>query len=205
MQSRTWEIIVEQYDQVNNVKFEIEDIRNKYLDKDTAIEYYCGILHDKDTKQDTGELKHPHYHVVIYYRKEISKKQVLNRVSDCLMCGKSIITVQEKYSLNSSVRYLTHEFELINVDNFRKTYKHVYPRTALFTSDVLETKRIYETNTNSKEMSIELFSEIVQQSHNIYEVYQRIGIANARLYRNIIQDLWREHLLEAEAAARTPL
>ena len=80
--------------------------------------YLACIKHDRD-KDDKGDLKTVHYHVVVQLDKICRIGTLLNYISDLFHCNENQITIDKCNSLCMQSRYLCH------VDDFDK-YPYLY-------------------------------------------------------------------------------
>lgn len=71
--------------------------------QDLKVPCALSPLHDKDICNDTGELKKPHYHLVLHYTSLKSKRQVKEALEPLGAVG-----VEQVRSLGTYVRYLIH-------------------------------------------------------------------------------------------------
>ena len=84
-----------------------------YKNLEVAFKYnqkclYWYILHDRDVKEN-GELKTPHFHLVLWFKfKSCYKQYVIDYLSQLLNCSPEIISVEPMRDLTISLRYLTH-------------------------------------------------------------------------------------------------
>ena len=61
--SELFTLVIDRLDKLNNIEVTPSMLKG-YLDEEDYIEYYAFILHDRDVN-DEGEIKTPHYHVVL--------------------------------------------------------------------------------------------------------------------------------------------
>ena len=84
------------------------NVVNKFqLQDDIDLIYIACIKHDRD-KDEVGNLKTKHYHVVIHLNKVCRIGTLINRISDVFKCNTNQITVDKCSSLCMQSRYLMH-------------------------------------------------------------------------------------------------
>lgn len=101
--TRNWELIVYPESAPDNWE--------KILD-DMHLCWACSPLHDLDTKDDTGELKKAHYHVILSFAGKKSEEQIQEI---CSQVGNAQYTTVK--NMRGAVRYMVH------LDD---PYKHPY-------------------------------------------------------------------------------
>lgn len=81
---------------------------NKFLlQDDIDLLYIACIKHDRD-KDDNGDLKTVHYHVVMQLNKVCRIGTMINRISDVFHCNQNQISIDKCNSLCMQSRYLMH-------------------------------------------------------------------------------------------------
>lgn len=116
------------------------NVVNKFmLEEDMDIIYIACIKHDKD-KDEKGDLKTLHYHVVMQVNKVCRIGTMLNCISNIFKCNENQITIDKCNSLCMQSRYLLHiddfdkaKYDLFDVvtndvDVFRRYYDMVFIR-----------------------------------------------------------------------------
>ncbi len=68
------------------------------------VDYALSPLHEFDVKDDTGEVKKPHYHIIVYFHKHVALSTASNLFKSI---GFTIPVIPR--DLNQSYNYLTHK------------------------------------------------------------------------------------------------
>lgn len=100
------------------------------------IEHYyrnCYILHDKDVHADTGELKKPHYHVIVEYNNAKYNTAIAKEL------GITLNYIQECRNYTSALEYLIH---------YNEETKYQYPLDDV--KGELKAKLIKTLNTDQR-------------------------------------------------------
>ncbi len=153
----------------------------KELEK--AINIYCSyyfiILHDKDTNEH-GEIKKPHYHIVMKTRKRITLGGLLRDISELLKINKTSISARKTINETASIRYLLH----LDYEN-----KHQYAPFEILTKrhDIL--KNALDGKEITQELTATLLIEIIKESKNKLKIMEKIGLNNYIRYRGAIVDI----------------
>ena len=156
-------------------------IESNELEK--AINIYCSyyfiILHDKDTNEH-GEIKKPHYHIVMKTRKRITLGGLLQELSDLLKIDKTVISARETINETASIRYLLHlDYE----------EKNKYAPYEILTKrhDIL--KNALDGKEIANELTANLLIEIIKENKNKLKIMEKIGLNNYTKYRGTIIDI----------------
>lgn len=92
---------------ISGICYDPEGLANFVKDKNSVVDEYAYILHDRDVKED-GTPKEPHYHFLFVLRRS-------RRLSDIQSCMKKTlqgtIMLQPCHSVSDTYGYLTHEDE----------------------------------------------------------------------------------------------
>ena len=156
-------------------------IDTKELEK--AINIYCSyyfiILHDKDTNEH-GEIKKPHYHIVMKTRKRITLGGLLRELSELLKIDKTAISARETINEMASIRYLLH---------LDYQEKHQYAPFEILTKrhDILKTA--LDGKETTQELTAQLLIEIIKENKNKLKIMEVIGLNNYTRYRGVIVDI----------------
>ena len=141
---------------------------------------YYACVHDKD-KDDHGNLKRCHMHIVICSMKRLRVKQVIRYFEDIAQTNFENVRVEEVLSLVYSVQYLLH----INDVN-----KYQYTREELLTnqSDNADAMLIETPKTN--ELTTQTLMDLIFNANcSRVELINSIGIGKYQHYRQTINDL----------------
>lgn len=141
--------------------------------------YYFIILHDKDTNEH-GEIKKPHFHIVMKTRKRITLGGLLRELSELLKIDKTVISARETINETASIRYLLH----LDYQD-----KHQYAPFEILTKrhDIL--KNALDGKEIAQELTATLLIEIIKESKNKLKIMERIGLNNYTRYRGAIIDI----------------
>ena len=141
--------------------------------------YYFIILHDKDTNEH-GEIKKPHFHIVMKTRKRITLGGLLRELSELLKIDKTVISARETINETASIRYLLH----LDYQD-----KHQYAPSEILTKrhDIL--KNALDGKEITQELTATLLIEIIKESKNKLKIMERIGLNNYTRYRGAIIDI----------------
>lgn len=179
--SKIFSILIQKEDRENNEIISHKDIE-EYLKKSDFIDYCAYILHNKDTDEN-GVRKTHHFHIVIRCFNAYAKETILNDVCKHLVKNRNIVSVRALNDLTQSVCYLVHR------DNKEK---HKYDYQELFSNNVSLTEEMLNAPCSVNEPTIQDIIMLCAKSHTIKEVYISLGLKNAKLYRNVIKDLFEE-------------
>lgn len=76
-------------------------------DNTKYVRFIAAILHDKD-KDEHGQYKTKHYHVVVQFECNYRIGTVINFISDSFKCNENQITIDKCNNLCAQTRYLIH-------------------------------------------------------------------------------------------------
>lgn len=139
---------------------------------------YWAILHDMDVKEDTGELKTPHIHLVLDCNTRHTFLGILRKVSEAFGIAQERVSVRETRNQNSAIRYLMH------LDD---PEKQPYLPFDVITNEKEGLNMALLNNT--PELDIETLIIAIGKSENELELARKIGLKNYQRYRATIQDL----------------
>jgi len=97
----------------------------------SSVKEYCGILHDKDYKQDGETKREDHVHLLLFFNCPVATRNILGRCKsiglpdDCIKFNQ----LEKIKSKSGAVNYLTHRDEVNE-----HPWKHVYDTSELFTN-----------------------------------------------------------------------
>lgn len=173
-QTRDWHLVIMQ--ETENGTLNIEKLE-KYIN--IYCSYYFIILHDKDTNEH-GEIKKPHYHIVMKTRKRITLGGLLRDLSELLKINKTSISARETINEIASIRYLLH----LDYDN-----KNQYAPYEILTKrhDILKTA--LDGKEIAQELTAQLLIEIIKENKNKLKIMEKIGLNNYQKYRGTILDI----------------
>ena len=138
---------------------------------------FYSILHDSDIK-DNGELKTPHYHIVISFKNGFRTRcaTILNLFDDdTRLC----ISIQLCVNLFSSIRYLIH------LDN---ETKYQYSRDLISTNNNRMLSNYLDGNTELENLSAsELIYICKELEYSRMKILNYIGLNNFNKYYKVIE------------------
>lgn len=173
-QTRDWHLVIMKETENGSIDIkELEKAINIYAS------YYFIILHDKDTNEH-GEIKKPHFHIVMKTRKRITLGGLLRELSELLKIDKTVISARETINETASIRYLLH----LDYQD-----KHQYAPFEILTKrhDIL--KNALDGKEIAQELTATLLIEIIKESKNKLKIMERIGLNNYTRYRGAIIDI----------------
>lgn len=147
-----------------------------------AYTFTALIIHDQD-KHDNGEPKRPHLHAYIRSDLKMTKKQMLNSVIELLQIEPALISVECSNNEFLLCQYLTHQ-------NHKE--KHQYSRDLIDTKNRAELDRLLDETRPTKQQQIDHDLQVLESSHSILEVANKIGLEKANRYRNIYNQITQE-------------
>ena len=152
------------------------NVVNKFmLQDDITIVYIACIMHDRD-KDDNGNLKTKHYHVVLQLNSVCRIGTLLNRISDIFHCNQNQVSIEKCSSLCMQSRYLMH------LDDFDK---EDYDITDVVCNDYDVLKRYYNL------VFVRDLHDLIVLVHNYHYDLEQImlSIGNYDKWRKYINDL----------------
>lgn len=171
--------VIEEYDKENDYHYTEEDLRS-YFENEDYLSYWAFIKHDKDVDDD-GDVKRPHYHLVLLCNSSYTKDRILSELSKNLVKNRAVVSVRSYNDIYQAVQYLLHRND---------ADKHQYDSKDIVSSSSGETA-VYLIGEFT--LTIEKLVDIVRHSNSIKEIYTTIGLKNAKLYHWIIKDLVKEY------------
>lgn len=145
------------------------------LQDDITIVYIACIMHDRD-KDELGNLKTKHYHVVIQLNSVCRIGTMLNRISDIFKCNTNQISIEKCSSLCMQSRYLLH------LDDFDKER---YDLHDVITNDTDVLNRYY--NMVFVRDLYDLLAVVKRYHYDLEQIMVSIG--NYDKWRKYINDL----------------
>jgi hypothetical protein len=173
-QTRDWHLVIMK--ETENGTIDIKELEK-------AINIYCSyyfiILHEKDTNEH-GEVKKPHFHIVMKTRKRITLGGLLRDLSELLKIDKTVISARETINEIASIRYLLH----LDYQD-----KHQYAPYEILTKrhDILKTA--LDGKEIAQELTAQLLIEIIKENKNKLKIMEKIGLNNYQKYRGAIIDI----------------
>lgn len=156
------------------------------IDKLSAIlnalcSYYAFILHDSDFN-DSGELKRPHFHLVMKLRKRTRFQTLLNELSNLLDIPLNTIQLDKVINFGLSVQYLIH----LNDSN-----KYQYPPFLVYSNNKDYTDDLLTNGDNPTLTTSKLMEYIDNDKLNRKQLLYKIGLGNFTKYYRVIDMLYR--------------
>lgn len=143
---------------------------------------YFTILHDKDYN-DEGELKNPHYHLLVQLKVRTRAKTILNRICDILGCDSVNVQIEEVHDFISCIQYLVHKND---------TNKFQYEVKDIQSNLDYETISAYMRSCVNEEITAELLITYIQSGISRLDLLRRIGIGKFNLYYRTIEMIYNE-------------
>lgn len=142
---------------------------------------YYACLHDKD-KEENGNLKRAHLHVVICSMKRLRVKQVIRYFEEIAQTNFENIQVDECISLVYCVQYLLH----LNDVN-----KHQYDRKELLSNKSNEADALLIETPKANELTTQTLMDLIFTARvSRLELINAIGIGKYQHYRQTINDIY---------------
>lgn len=146
----------------------------------SGFRYYL-ILHDKDYDSN-GDLIRPHLHLVLSGIKRWRVKQLLNVLSDVLICRLENIQISEVQNLTASIQYLIHKNDS---DKFQYSYESIKTNDNDNLVPILN-----ETIKSCTITTQRLMDMILKEGINRLELINTLGIGTYQHYRPLINELY---------------
>src|SRR5574344_927380 len=140
--------------------------------------HYWFILHSEDINPETGELKTPHYHIVIRSPVFYRSSSLINKFSNGLIIPKNVVSIRKCPVLTSALRYLCHSDD---VD------KHQYDFGDINTNDLSTLLCAY--TLQKEELTSSDLLTLCSLHLSSPQILMVIGLKNYSRFRNTINDL----------------
>ena len=176
--SELFTLVIDKHDRLNNIEI-TPTILKGYLDNEDFIDYYAFILHDRDVN-DEGEIKTPHYHIVLKCNSRYAKESIITDFAKNLKINRVCVKVKAYHDICGAVQYLVHQNDK---DKFQ------YDRSEIVSSNIADTE-VYLIG--QIEIGVNNLIDICISCKTLTEVYSVIGLKNAKLYHWVIKDLWND-------------
>lgn len=176
--SELFTLVIDQHDKLNGIEV-TPALLSAYLDNEDFIEYYAFILHDRDFN-DEGQVKTPHYHVVLKCNSRYAKESIITDFAKNLKINRVCVKCKAYHDIYGAVQYLIHQND---------TDKYQYKQTDIVSSSNAETE-VYLIG--QFEIDINKLIDICIGSKSLTEVYSTIGIKNSKLYHWVIKDIYSD-------------
>ena len=151
-------------------------IRNKFMTGDYSCSYFACIYHDKDIDDD-GNLKTPHFHVVLDMLNRMRVGTMISYVSDLFHCNENQISCEKCNDIGAQTRYLVH---LDDCD------KYPYSELDIVTSSPNAVKEFLLYFQIRSDMDL---LNLIDRYPSRKEIFKRIGAKQYKKYSFIIRDL----------------
>lgn len=178
---RFFHIVIEEYDKLNDKHLTEQDINKYFLDSD-IYRFYAFIQHDSDVN-DSGDNERKHYHCSMVTCNEFAKNTILKDIASKLEINVNCISSRQVKDFVLSTQYLIHK---------NNKEKAQYNELDVWTNDTNELFKILFDSISSYELDINYLIKLVKSCNSIADVYRELGMKNARTYRSIIIDLWKD-------------
>lgn len=182
IKSDRYDIVIDDNDTENHLTITKEMILNWLKDNSYSVAFFALIYHDKDTAVVNGNVvpKLNHYHLTLEFTGQRSANTILNDMAMSWNCNKNLIQIKLYDNWCQRVRYLTHS------DNAEK---YQYSRDEVLTNNTFMYDEYFNC-VDSKCLDMLTLRLFCVEYNTIWEVYNRVGLSNARKYRQIITDTW---------------
>lgn len=172
-----------------NVVISLKGVENfdKYLKRlkiycEDQMQLYAYILHNKDVL-DNGEIKTPHIHLVGLLKNNRQRlSTTLGNISVALELSVLAISIDKMSDIVGSLQYLIHK---------NNTEKHQYDVKEIHTNISSGELATYMAS-DSRSMSIEYLVDVISKNRSKIEIMRTIGLSYYHLYRNTINDIYKE-------------
>lgn len=178
LKSNKFSCVIQYHDKNKNIDYTKEDILNIGILLGFSI---IAILHDKDIKEN-GELKTPHYHVMIILRpKERTTEQHIRKlIMLALNCEEDLISSAVCRNIRLTYGYFLH---------FNDTSKTLYSSSEIFTNDK-EKVRLLELSIDTLILQpSDLIELCCKYNGDKMLILQYLGFEKYREYKVIINDI----------------
>lgn len=181
----TYFIVIDGEDKLNHKILSEDDIK-RYCDGNECITYYAFIRH-YDEFNEMGEKEETHYHLFIRLCSKYSKTTIINDIAKTLLVNTNIIHTRKLVkSVSGCIRYLIHADD----EN-----KKAYAIQDIISNDYNETLSLLSNGISTYDVDIEYLIDLVRSCKSLTQIYRELGMKKVRLYRSIINDLWKERCL----------
>lgn len=183
-QSKDFNVVIDE--PITNIQFNVQYLLKKVNEycKVNAEEYYF-ILHDHDVKDESGEMKVKHIHLLYRIPKRTRYKTELSKLCDFLFGDekyRNLIQIEKWKYHDEMIQYLTHKN---NPEKYQYSVLNVFTSDKDYLMDIMQ--REIETA-----LTYDDIERICMESSCISEVYKRIGLKNSKQYRHIIVDVFKD-------------
>lgn len=143
---------------------------------------FAMILHDKDVLEN-GEIKTKHIHLVAILKNNRRRlSSTLDEISTCCLVNTLAVSIDKMSDLVGSLQYLIHK---------HNPEKHQYDISDIITNISSGELHTYMAS-DSKSMSIEYLIDVICLHKNKIDIMRTIGLQYYHLYRNVINDIYKE-------------
>ena len=187
--STLYEVIVYDLENIDNI---VNIILNRYS---RTLYAYC--LHDKDFKEDTGELKKVHIHLLLKFPQQVNYNTIIKECADNgITLGVNQFANVNNY--NSAIRYLIH---YDNKDKFQ------YEKSSII-NNLSNIDKFFNggfccnKNDDSDKLLLAFMQQCIKDNMNWYEFIQACinegFFATLRKGGNLYKDLYKGLLYSKE-------
>lgn len=179
--SKSWHIVLEEYDKLNDKHITEDDINN-YLKDEMRFVFYAFIKHDSDVDSSNNK-EHNHFHIIIICNTSYSKNTIISSFASGLFINRDIVSVRKMKNVVLSVQYLIH---------MNDKEKYQYDLMDVWSNDINELHSIIFESASQYELDIEYLIELVKSCDFITDVYRILGLDKSKKYRSLLKDMWNE-------------
>ena len=152
---------------------------------DTYSKEYYIIFHNRDINAD-GEFKTPHIHFLIDTSGVSDRKRLsthLTNIANALNVDNLCVSVDPWRLYESAIQYLIHKNDSTKVR---------YNSSEIITNQTKNYLDLILNKECSDSITIEQIINLCRQYKSISIIYEKLGLKNSKLYRNVIYDVFRE-------------
>lgn len=149
-----------------------------------AKEYYI-IFHNRDINTE-GQFKTPHLHFLIDTSGVSDRKRLsthLTNIANALKIDTLCISIDPWRLYESAIQYLIHKNDNTKVK---------YNSSEIITNQTKNYLDLILNKECSDSITIEQIINLCRQYKSISIIYEKLGLKNSKLYRNVIYDVFRE-------------
>lgn len=159
---------------------DLKDRLKNYLESNCHD--YAFIVHDKDILEN-GEVKTMHIHIVANFTSNRKRLiTLLGEIANVCEIDTLAVSIDKYTDYVGSMQYLIHK---------NNSEKYQYPLADIVTN-ITKGELTTIMNSDSVSISIEYFIDIIKNANTKIDVMRKLGLGYYHLYRNTINDIWRE-------------
>lgn len=164
---------------------DIDNFINKFKSFCSVYREFYIIYHNRDI-DNNGEFKTPHIHFLIDTTDVSDRSRLsthLNNIASALNVDTALISLEPWRNYENAIQYLIHKNDKEKV---------LYKSSEIITNQTSDYLKLILDRELKTKISIDYLISLVNECYKISEIYQRLGIDEAKKYRHVIYDLWLE-------------